>query len=163
MVDPVAAVTALQEAPREVMLYLDDHQWWIAAAAAFAGAMWAAAAGWWRRRAAAVLQDRVAFDLLPAASFEPGAPEIRWFAGQLASVPAAGGALPRRAMAARVRITCRDNQVRYVLEGPGRARSLLMMPGYQDVEVLPAGGPGDRPVVPIRFDNAPPVTAAGAS
>ncbi|WP_146088381.1 hypothetical protein [Actinacidiphila yanglinensis] len=144
-------------ARREAGAFLHRHVWWIAAAATFGAAGWAAVVGWWRRRAAAVLAGRAAFELLPASTFEASAAEVTWFAGQLASVPAASGAPPRRASASRVQITCEDNRVRYFLEGPGRAQSLLRMPGYQDVEVIATAARLRQPAVDrIRFEGAQP-------
>lgn len=157
----MALLNSLVAVRRHVGDYLAGHVWWIAAALAFSAAGWAAAAGWWRRRAGAALADRVAFELVPASTFEAGPAEVRWFAGQVASVRAASGALPRRASAARVRITCEDNRVHYLLEGPARAQSLLRMPGYQDVEVVAAGVHSRRPAVPrIRFETAQPTAGS---
>jgi hypothetical protein len=158
MADPAAAVGSVLDVREEVLGFVGSYAWWVAAAATFAAALWAAATGWWWRRAAAALEDRVVLQLVPASTFEAGAAEVRWFAGQLASVPAASGAPPRRASAARVRITCEDDRVRYWLEGPGRAQSLLRMPGYHGVEVV-ENRAGSR-IKRIRFDGVAPVKGA---
>jgi hypothetical protein len=157
MADPMAVLNSVLAIRREVGAYLAGHAWEIAAAIAFTGAAWAAGTGWWRRTATAALTDRVGYELLPASTFEAGPIEVRWFAGQLASVPAASGALPRRASASRVRITCEENRLHFLLEGPGRAQSLLRMPGYQDVEVVSAAVRGRAAQVSrIRFEGARP-------
>jgi hypothetical protein len=157
MADPMAVLNSVLTIRREAGAYLAGHVWWIASAVTFAGAVWAGMAGWWRRRAAAALADRVGYELLPASTFEAGPAEVAWFARQIASVPAASGTLPGRASATRVRITCQDNQLHYMLEGPGRARSLLRMPGYQDVEVVAAGARGRTAAAGrIRFAGAQP-------
>jgi hypothetical protein len=155
MADPMAVLGLVMTIRQEVGAYLAGHVWAIAAAVTFTAAAWTAGAGCWHRRAAAALADRVGYELLPASTFEAGPVEVRWFAGQLASVPAASGALPRRASASRVRITCEDNRLHFLLEGPGRAQSLLRMPGYQDVEVVSASARSRAAQIHrIRFEGA---------
>ena len=157
MADPMGVLNSVLEARSEVVAFARGQVWWLAACVTLGVAAWAAVAGWRRRRAAALLDDRSAFELLPAATFTASPEEVRWFAGQLASVPAASGEPPRRAAASRVQITCDDNRVRYLLEGPGRAKSLLRMPGYEQVEVI-ATGAGRRPPTarPILFEGIAP-------
>ncbi|MEU1628220.1 hypothetical protein ABZ746_23390 [Streptomyces sp. NPDC020096] len=130
---------------------------WILAGLVVASGVGAAGQVWWRRRAAAAVRDRVAVELVPAVTFNPTGSEVNWFAGQLASVPAAAGQLPRRAVAARVRLTCTDGQMRFLLEGPERAASLLRMPGYDQVEVIDTYRRSKNQR--IRFTGAPPVRA----
>lgn len=161
--DPLTVLDTVRTAPDQVRAYLDGHVWWILAVAAFAAAVWAAAAGWWRRRAAVLLADRVGFDLLPSGAFEVREAEVRWFAGQVASVRSACGMIPRRAAGTRVRITCVDGLVRYQLEGPARAANLLGLPGYRDVDVAPVGSRGQVVVAePVVFEGVAPVVKAVA-
>ncbi|MEU3464611.1 hypothetical protein ABZ721_32260 [Streptomyces sp. NPDC006733] len=157
MRDPQIILHDIEHVPQHMAAFLGAHRWWAAVGLLLAGAIWAAAAGWWRQRAAAALRDRVAFELVPAATFEAGPSELRWSAGQIASVRAACGSMPRRAVATRLRTTYTDSKMRTLLEGPVRAESLLRMPGYTDVEVLHAHLGSGRPTVPrIRFEGAPP-------
>ncbi|MCZ4098078.1 hypothetical protein [Streptomyces sp. H39-C1] len=157
MKDPRTVLHGIEHVPQQIVASLGAHRWWVAGGVLLAGAVWAAAAGWWRQRAAAALRDRVAFELVPAATFEAGPSELRWSAGQIASVRAACGPMPRRAVATRLRTTYTDSKMRTLLEGPARAASLLRMPGYTDVEVVPAHLGSGRPKVPrIRFEGAPP-------
>ncbi|MCM2424159.1 hypothetical protein [Streptomyces sp. RKAG293] len=164
MKDPRIVLHGIEHVPQQMVAFAGAHRWWVTAGVLLAGAGWAAAAGWWRQRAATALRDRVAFELVPAATFEAGPSELRWAAGQIASVRAACGPMPRRAVATRLRSTYTDNKMRTLLEGPARAESLLRMPGYADVEVIPAHTGGTRPKVPrIRFEGAPPVVSAPAA
>ncbi|MCZ4125437.1 hypothetical protein [Streptomyces sp. H39-S7] len=162
--DPRIVLHDIEHVPQQMAAFLGAYRWWAAAGVLLAGIGWAAAAGWWRQRATAALRERVAFELLPASTFEAGPSELRWAAGQIASVRAACGPMPRRAVATRLRTTYTDSKMRTLLEGPARAESLLRMPGYADVEVVPAHIAGARPKGPrIRFDGAPPPPAPAAA
>ncbi|MGW7006571.1 hypothetical protein ACWGCW_28070 [Streptomyces sp. NPDC054933] len=135
------------------------HVGWIVAAGVVAGVLWGAGYIFWRRRAAAALRDRVAFELMPAVGFDPAPSEVAWFAGQVGAVRAACGPVPQRAVATRVRLVHVDGKMRYQLEGPARAASVLQMPGFEQVEVVTAGAGAGGPHVPrIHFEGAAPLT-----
>lgn len=134
-------------------------RWWIVGALVVTIAACGAAQVWWRRRAAEALQDRVSVDLVPATTFDPSMDEVEWFAGQLGRVPAAAGALPRRASAVRIRLTCEEGNLAYRVEGPGHAASVLRMSAYPEVEVVETGT--DRTVPRIHFEGAPPLKKTG--
>lgn len=138
-----------------LLLVVGAARWWIAAAAVIAVAVYAGGRLWWRYLAAQALQDRVSVDLVPATTFDPSMEEVEWFAGQLGRVPAAAGALPRRASAVRLRLACEGGNLAYRVEGPGHAASILRMSAYPEVEVVETGA--DRKVPRIQFEGAPPL------
>ncbi|MEU6175877.1 hypothetical protein ABZ832_28710 [Streptantibioticus parmotrematis] len=143
--------------PGQALGWAGAHGWLLAAVAAFAAAGCAAFEAWRRRRAQEALAGRFAVELVPAQSFDPTSAEVEWFTRQVASVRAAAGPIPQRAAGTRVRLVCVDGQMRYQLEGPARAASVLRMPGYQGVEVVTADARTHRPPR-IRFKGAPPVS-----
>lgn len=143
---------------RPVVAFFSVYGWWFATAGALAACAAGAAAWWWRRRGTAALRHRVVVELVPARTFDPGDAEVAWFAGQLAAVRRAAGAVPRRAAGARLRLTGENGVMRYLLEGPGRAASLLRMAGYSGVEVVDSTASARVPRV--RFAGVPPLPAA---
>ncbi|MBY8889310.1 hypothetical protein K7472_31375 [Streptomyces sp. PTM05] len=127
------------------------------------GAGWGMYAVRQRRRATAAVRGRVRFELVPAETFDAAEQEIDWFAGQLASVPVAAGSIPRRAAGTRIRLTCADGLMRFRLEGPARAASLLRMPGYEQVEVHDAEQARASGPLRVRFEGAPPLPVRGGA
>ncbi|MBB1261976.1 hypothetical protein [Streptomyces alkaliterrae] len=105
------------------------------------------------------MEQRVRVVLVPADGFDPKLEEIGWFADQLAQVPAAAGAVPRRAAGVRVRLFCEGGQLGYAVEGPQRAAALLRTSAYADVEVG-SGQEKSGGVPRIRFEGVPPVSAS---
>ncbi|WP_141726045.1 type IV secretory system conjugative DNA transfer family protein [Actinacidiphila rubida] len=59
-----------------------------------------------------------------------------------------------------MRLTSRGGTMRYLLEGPERAASVLRMPGYSDVDVVQSG---DWRIPRVRFEGAAPTTAGNAA
>ncbi|MBY8889226.1 hypothetical protein K7472_30920 [Streptomyces sp. PTM05] len=148
--------------PSRALGWAGAHEWLPAAVAAFAAAGCAAFEAWRRRRAQEALEGRFTVELVPARSFDPAPAEVGWFTRQVASVRAAAGPVPQRAAGTRVRLVCVDGQMRYQLEGPARAASVLRMPGYQGVEVVTADARTHCPPR-IRFKGAPPVAGGRRS
>jgi len=142
-----------------LLIVIGAARWWLAGAAFLALAVYVAVQAWWRCRAAQALRDRVSVDLVPATTFDPSMDEVHWFAGQLGRVPAAAGALPRRASAVRLRLACEDGNLAYRVEGPAHAASVLRMSAYPEVEVVETGA--DRKVPRIHFEGAPPLKKTG--
>lgn len=135
--------------------WLVSSWWLVIGGVVCAAGVWAAVCGWWRRRAEAALVDRVAVDLVPSVNFDPPMESVAWFAGQLARVPAAAGAAPRRAQAVRIRLSCKGGKLAYGLEGPARAASVLRMSAYPGVEVVEAHE--IDATSRISFEGAPPL------
>ena len=98
---------------------------------------------WWLRR---TLRARtVVRSLLPSPKFEPDLEEVERFAAVLSRAHRATR-LPgtRRALGVRIRLSADDTGlVRYQLEGHHRARSVLTMAGYDQVDNVPADADGD--------------------
>jgi hypothetical protein len=149
-------IAAVDRFPGQVVRFIGAHGWQIAAAAMFTAAACAAGEAWRRRRAEAALADRFAVELVPAVTFDPTPSAVDWFAGQVASVRVAAGAVPERAAAARLRIVTLEGKVRMQLEGPSRAASILRMPGYEQVEIVTADARTHK-APRIRFEGVPPV------
>ncbi|MBB1258345.1 hypothetical protein H3147_05810 [Streptomyces sp. OF8] len=140
-------------------------QWWAAhwvavvCVGVLGGGLAAGTWAWWRRQVRQALEERVRVVLVPADGFDPSLEEIGWFADQLAQVPAAAGAVPRRAAGVRMRLFCEGGQLGYAVEGPERAAALLRTSAYADVEVG-SGQEEDGGVPGIRFEGAPPLKAS---
>ncbi|MDF2259690.1 hypothetical protein [Streptantibioticus ferralitis] len=156
-------VDGVWDLPRWLGARIAENGWWLAAGSVAVGAGVVAVHVWWRRQAQAALRERCAVELVPSVTFDPADAEVEWFAGQVASVRSAAGALPVRAAATRVRLTCTAGEMHYLLEGPARAASLLRMPGFEQVEVVAASAGAPSTVGRIRFEGAPPLPADTAS
>lgn len=136
--------------------------WWIALAALATAAVWVAAAVWWRHRAVHELASRTRVKLVPAATFDPELTEVGRVAGRLASVRSAGGTLPRRAAAVRIRVVAgEEGRLHYWWEGPERSAGVLRQSGYRRVEVVAPRAPSARRWR-IRFADAAPLKRGGS-
>lgn len=154
----------MPQAGEGLLLVVDfaiDQLGWLLPAAAVIALVWLAGWVWWRRRAALELEHRIAVELVPSVDFDPSATDVRQAAAQLARVPAAAGALPKRAAAVRVRLVCgEDGLLHYWWEGPERAAGVLRLPAFpQQVEVVT-----DEPsaVQQVRFAGASPLREGDA-
>lgn len=137
------------------------HLWWIGGVALVAAAGWCAAAVWWRRWAVRELADRTRVELVPATTFDPGMAEVGRVAGRLARVRSAGGRLPRRAAAVRIRVAAGDEgRLQYWWEGPERSAGVLRLSGYRRVEVAAPRARAEQQR--IRFADAAPLERGGS-
>lgn len=131
------------------------YRWWLMGGLSGGAGAWCVGWVWWRRRARRALRHRVTVELVPSVDFDPSKESIDWFAGQLERVPAAAGALPRRASAVRLRFACDGGRLAYRVEGPARAASVLRLSAYSGVEVVDSGL--SREVPRVHFEGAAPL------
>ncbi|MEV0604642.1 hypothetical protein AB0I82_35830 [Streptomyces sp. NPDC050315] len=154
----------MPQAGEGLLLVVDfavEQMGWLLPAVGVVALVWLAGWVWWRRRAARELERRIAVELVPSVDFDPSAADVRQAAAQLARVPAAAGALPRRASAVRVRLVCGEGGLlHYWWEGPERASGVLRLPAFpQQVEVVTdEPGAAQR----VRFAAAQPLRKGGA-
>jgi hypothetical protein len=86
------------------------------------------------------LANRVVYDLLPSASFDPSPEDVARFAHQLARTrPAVAWLRPRRGASVRIRLhTDAEGRLSYQVSGPASAGSVLRHQSYAQVELREA-------------------------
>lgn len=158
----IAAADALPAHAAAAGRWATDNAWWMVLLSVTA----ATAVIWLRHRLATrALQNRSAYELLPATGFDPKLEDVIRFAKQLAGAAAASSRWklrPARGAAVRVRLVSEGGPLSLRIEGHVRVLQVMRHQGYAQCELREVDAdstPRERPVIRLGARREAPAQA----